>query len=152
MQRRTQQSSSEESNPSQVSSQCIQSTQSRVSSTIENTQAEDSSRSVQEFRDNSSHPPLWTSSDRQNPRDATRDRHRRKRRLEKAINLSLEQLRDLLQFIYANDDRVQGIRWTPGMLFTYVPLEFETAVVTESVAKSVLETAIFHALESHFPS
>lgn len=38
------------------------------------------------------------------------------------------------------------------MLFTYVPLEFETAVVTESVAKSVLETAIFHALESHFPS
>lgn len=62
-----------------------------------------------------SHPSLWTPIDRPGPRGAA-DRLRRLRRLSKNIQLTPEQLRDILLFMYNNED-IKGYKCTGSTLY-----------------------------------
>lgn len=89
-------------------------------------------------------PRLWASTDGEGFH-GSKNRHRRHRRLERSIELTAEQLRDLLLFIDANQDST-GIKWTSDYLFRYVPRTFETATVDEVAARCALEQSIYHNL------
>lgn len=71
-------------------------------------------------------------------------------RLEKSIHISVGQLVDILRFVYEHEDD-KGIKWSPEILYTYVPRTFETAVVPECVAASALYSAIGNNVFNLFP-
>lgn len=98
----------------------------------------------------SDRPSLWTPLDRSG-RNGIRDRLQRRGRLAKSIQLSPQQLREILFFIHENED-AEGVRWTPEVLFTYVPRVFETSVVSEASARMALEQAINHNFFRHIPA
>lgn len=98
----------------------------------------------------SDRPTLWTPLDRPG-RDGIRDRFQRRERLARSIQLSPQQLREILLFIHDNEDS-KGIKWTPEMLFTYVPRTFETGVVSEPSARVALEQAISRNFSRHIPT
>lgn len=98
----------------------------------------------------SDRPTLWTPLDRP-CRDGIRDRFQRRERLARSIQLSPQQLREILLFIYDNEDS-KGVKWTPEMLFTYVPRTFETGMVSEPSARVALEQAISRNFSRHIPT
>lgn len=61
--------------------------------------------------------------------------------LARNIELSPQQLREILFFIYDDED-YEGVKWTPEVLFTYVPRTFETAVVSKPSARMALEQVL----------
>lgn len=98
----------------------------------------------------SDRPTLWTPLDRPG-RNGIRDRLQRRGRLARSIHLSPQQLREILLFIYDIEDS-EGVKWTPEVLFTYVPRTFETAVVSEFSARVALEQAISRNFFRHIPT
>ncbi|EFQ96904.1 hypothetical protein MGYG_09211 [Nannizzia gypsea CBS 118893] len=85
-------------------------------------------------------PPFWAPGDRPGQKGLL-DRRRRKSRLIRSICLDAKQLRDVLRFILHNDSP-DGIKWTPDILFAYVPRTFEDATTTETIAAQ----ALFHVI------
>lgn len=96
------------------------------------------------------HPPLWTPFDRPG-RDGIRDRLKRQWRLERSIELSPEQLREVLLFMYDNEG-LEGVKWTPEVLYAYVPRTFEAGAVSEGVAQTALKHAIPRNFARHIPA
>lgn len=94
-------------------------------------------------------PSLWTPTDRPG-RVGARDRHQRRCRLTRSIELSPEQLRDILVFMWEHEG-YDGVKWTPEMLFSYVPRTFEAAVVGEASAKVALEESVAPNIVRHIP-
>ncbi|KAF3891764.1 hypothetical protein GTR04_4857 [Trichophyton interdigitale] len=95
-------------------------------------------------------PALWIPDDRPG-QNGTLDRHRRKRRLVRSIRLNAAGLRDVLLFMHEN--RVgNNISWTEEFVFKFVPKTFEGAIVTKSVAASVLRDSIAPSCFAIFPS
>lgn len=84
-------------------------------------------------------------------RNGIRDRLQRRGRLTKSIQLSPEELRDILLYIYNNENN-EGVHWTSEMLFKYVPGTFETAVVNDQSARLVLEKSIILNFFRHIPA
>ena len=93
---------------------------------------------------------LWTRLDRSG-RNGIRDRLQRRGRMARSIHLSPQQLREILHFIYENEDS-EGVRWTREVLFTYVRRVFETSAVSEASARMALEQAISRNSFSSHPS
>ncbi|KAM5476748.1 hypothetical protein MauCBS54593_000018 [Microsporum audouinii] len=85
-------------------------------------------------------PSFWAPGDRPGHKGLM-DQHRRKSRLTRSIRLDAKQLRHVLLFMQHNHSR-DGIRWTPEILFSYVPRTFEDATTTEAIAAQ----ALFHAI------
>ncbi|KAM5464648.1 hypothetical protein MferCBS49748_005375 [Microsporum ferrugineum] len=77
------------------------------------------------------------------------DRHRRRSHLNRSIRLDAKQLRHVLQFMLYNSGS-DGVKWTPEILFTYVPRTFENATTTESIAAVALFRAITPSLFAIF--
>lgn len=94
-------------------------------------------------------PSLRASSDRPG-RDGVRDRLKRRRRLESAIQLDVEQLGFLLKYIYDHETS-ERINWDPEILYTYVPPTFETTTVSEVLASEILRYVIITSLFAVFP-
>ena len=95
------------------------------------------------------HPTLWTLYDDPG-HDGIGERRQRLDRLGRSIELNLLELREILLFIYNNEDS-EGVKWTPEVLFTYVPKTFETAVVDESSALMALDLAIKLNISRYIP-
>ncbi|KAK2801139.1 hypothetical protein FQN50_007868 [Emmonsiellopsis sp. PD_5] len=100
-------------------------------------------------REESRRPIFWTHGDRPG-HDGVRDRHKRRRRLTQSLNLTPEQLRHILLFIYENQSGV-SINWTPEILYQYVPRTFEGADVPEPLAAYTLKKAMGKALFKQIP-
>ena len=97
-----------------------------------------------------SQPALWTPSDRLGL-NGRRDRLRRRDRLVKTIQLSPEELRDVMLFIYENET-YDGMHWTEEVLYKYVPKTFETAIVGQASAQYALNNAIGRNFRRHIPA
>lgn len=134
--------SSDESNPSSGTQGSLGSA---VSGAMQDSDPHENTSPAQSDR-----PTLWTPLDRPG-RNGIRDRLQRRDRLARSIQLSPQQLREILLFIYGNED-FEGNKWTPEVLFTHVPRTFETAVVSEASARVALEQAISRNFFRHIPT
>ena len=88
-------------------------------------------------------PALWTPSDRLGPNG-------RRDRLVETIQLSPEDLRDLMLFIYENET-YGGVHCTEKVFYKHVPRTFETAIVNQASARYVLNHAIGRNFRRHIP-
>ena len=95
-------------------------------------------------------PSLWTPLDRPGHK-GIRDRLQRRGRLAQSIQLTPEQVREILLSIDDNED-YDGIKWTKEVLSSYVPDIFETATVRKACATWALEEAINLNFLHHIPS
>lgn len=94
-------------------------------------------------------PALCTPSDRLGPNER-RVRLRKRDRLVETIQLSPEDLRDLMLFIYENET-YYGVHWTEKVLYKHVPRTFETAIVNQASARYALNHAIGRNFRRHIP-
>lgn len=82
---------------------------------------------------------------------ALRERLQRRRRLFRVIHLDIDELGELLQFVHDHENSEGGVEWTSDILYSHVPITFESVGVPESLAAWVLENTILRSLYEYFP-